>query len=322
VFPREIRRFGRRRVNARWTLSTPGFHHLARSAHAIAATLVAWVTIMHRARRGFAVATLLLALTTPGSGARAADKVRCAAAYEQGQQLRRQDKLSASRSQLQVCEQTCPKALATDCIRWRGEVEALLPSVRLRATDGQGHPVEARVLLDGELLLEHLGDAPVTVDSGDHVFRFEAPSGLTVEVRVSLHGGEPAREIEGVLAPATPPVAPAPSLRPVPLASYVLGGVGIVGLGVGGAFSLAGHFNQSHLQSTCAPACKPPDVDAIGTLYDVAWVSAGVGVASLAVALFLWRPWQSGSDATVSGLFVAPTLAPTLGGITLGGALP
>jgi len=276
---------------------------------------------MYWARRGFAAATLLLALTIPGTGARAADKVRCAAAYEQGQQLRRQDKLSASRSQLQVCEQTCPKALAADCTRWRGEVEALLPSVRLRATDGQGHPVEARVLLDGELLLEHLGDAPVTVDSGDHVFRFEAPSGLTAEVRVSLHGGEPAREIEGVLAPAAP-VAPAPSLRPVPLASYVLGGVGIVGLGVGGAVSLAGHFNQSHLQSTCAPGCKPSDVDAIGTLYDVAWVSAGVGVASLAVALILWRPWQSGSDASASGVFVAPTLAPNMGGVTFGGPLP
>jgi hypothetical protein len=276
---------------------------------------------MHRARRGFTAATLWLALTTP-TGARAADKVRCAAAYEQGQQLRRQDKLSASRSQLQVCEQTCPKALAADCTRWRGEVEALMPSVRLRATDGQGHPVEARVLLDGELLLEHLSDAPVTVDSGDHVFRFEAPSGLTAEVRVSLRGGEPAREIEGVLAPAAPPAAPAPSLRPVPLASYILGGAGIVGLGIGGAVSLAGHFSQSHLQSTCAPACKPSDVDAIGTLYDVAWVSAGVGVASIAVALLLWRPWQSGPDAAVSGLFVGPTLTPTVGGVTLGGALP
>jgi len=277
---------------------------------------------MHRARRGFAAATFLLALTTSGAPARAADKVRCTAAYEQGQQLRRQDKLSASRLQLQVCEQTCPKTLAADCTRWRGEVEALMPAVRLRATDGQGHAIEARVLLDGEVLLEHVSDAPVTVDAGDHVFRFEAPSGLTAEVRVSLHGGEPARQIEGVLSPAAPPAAPVRSLPPVPVASYVLGGVAVVGLGLGGAFSLAGHFNQSHLQSTCAPACKPSDVDAIGTLYDVAWVSAGVGVASLAVALFLWRPWQSGADAAVNGVFVAPTLTPTLGGITLGGALP
>ena len=120
MFPQEIRKFGRGCVNARWTLSTPGFHHLAPSAHTAAATLVALGTIMYWARRGFAAATLLLALTIPGTGARAADKVRCAAAYEQGQQLRRQDKLSASRSQLQVCEQTCPKALAADCTRWRG----------------------------------------------------------------------------------------------------------------------------------------------------------------------------------------------------------
>ena len=71
----------------------------------------------------------------------AADKVRCTAAYEQGQELRRQDKLSAARSQLLICEQTCPKTLAADCTRWQGEVEALMPTVRLRASDGQGHPV-------------------------------------------------------------------------------------------------------------------------------------------------------------------------------------
>jgi hypothetical protein len=278
---------------------------------------------MHRARPGFAAASVLLAVSTAASPAGATDKVRCAAAYEQGQELRRQDKLSAARSQLQLCEQTCPKTLATDCSKWRREVEALMPTVRLRASDGQGHPVEARVLLDGALLLEHLSDAPVAVDSGDHTFRFEG-SGLADEVHVSLHGGEPVREIDGVLAAPPPPPAPAParSLPPIPMASYVLGGVGVVGLGLGGALALVGHLNQSHLQSTCAPACKPSDVNAIGTLYDVAWVSAGVGIAALAVAVFVWKPWQGEPETTSTGVFIAPTLAPGMGGAVIGGPLP
>jgi hypothetical protein len=277
---------------------------------------------MHRARPGFAAAGVALAVSCSATTAPAADKVRCTAAYEQGQELRRQDKLSASRSQLIICEQTCPKTLVADCKKWRTEVEALMPTVRLRATDAQGHPAEARVLLDGTLLLDRLVDDPVPVDSGDHTFRFESPAGLTADVHVSLHGGERAREIEAVLAPAPVPPPPATSgeLPPIPLVSYVLGGVGVVGLGLAGVLTLKGHVDAGHLQSTCAPGCSPDDVNSIATLYDIAWVSAGVGVAALAVGLVLWGPWQnaqpSGASAT-GGLFVVPTIGGAMVGWTV-----
>ncbi|MGD0526198.1 MAG: hypothetical protein ABSE49_13690 [Polyangiaceae bacterium] len=273
---------------------------------------------MHRARRGFAAAALVLAASSTTTTARAADKVRCAAAYEQSQELRRQDKLSASRAQLLICGQACPKALAADCTKWQAEVEALMPTVRLRARDAQGQPTEARVFVDGALLLEHLVDAPVPVDSGDHTFRFESPDGVTADVHVALHGGEPAREIEAVLAPA-PVAVVAPATRGlVPVSAYVLGAMGAAGLALGGGLSLAGHLDAGHLRSTCAPGCAPDRVDSIATLYDVAWVSAGVGVASLAVALALWKPWQSAAARPAAGaLFVVPTLGGAMVGWTL-----
>jgi len=264
-------------------------------------------TDMLVARCRLPAAGLLAALSLHATGAGAADKVRCTAAYEQSQELRRQDKLSAARSQLLVCEQACPKALATDCTKWQAEVEALMPTVRLRAVDAQGHPVPARVYVDGTLLVDSIGDSPVAVDSGDHVFRFEGDSGMTTDVRASLHGGERAREIEGVLAPSAP-AAPTPdTAASIPTATYVLGAVGLAALGVGGVLSFKGHLDASHLQATCAPGCSPDDVNGISTLYDVAWVSAGVGVAALAVGLALWHPWQGATASSTSGLFVAPT---------------
>jgi hypothetical protein len=280
--------------------------------------MVSWPTIMHRARRGFAAATLVLAASSSTTVAHAVDKVRCAAAYEQGQELRRQDKLSASRSQLLICEQNCPKALAADCTKWQAEVEALMPTVRLRARDALGQPIGARVFVDGALLLDQLVDAPVPVDSGDHTFRFESPSGVTADVHVSLHGAERAREIEAVLAPAVVAVAVPSARRSIPPSAYVLGAMGVAGLALAAGLSLKGHLDAGHLRSTCAPGCAPDQVDSIATLYDVAWVGAGVGVASLAVALALWRPWQFAPAPPAAGdLFVAPTIGGAMVGWTL-----
>jgi hypothetical protein len=272
------------------------------------------------ARRRLAAASALLAASSASSAAiatNAADKVRCTAAYEQSQELRRHDALSAARSQLVICEQACPRALAADCTKWEAEVEALMPTVRLRATDGQGHSVDARVLVDGTLLVERIGDASIAVDSGDHTFRFESASGLTSEVRVSLHGGERDRTIEAVLAPAraAEPAAHASEGRPFPTPTYVLGAVGVVGVGLALALTTWGHLDAGHLASTCAPRCAPGDVDSIRTAYDVGWVIGGIGVVSLAVALVLWKPWEERPAPTSGGLFVLPTVG---GGAALG----
>lgn len=283
---------------------------------------------MLSSRRRLAAAGLVVAVSsTVAVAGHATDKVRCAAAYEQAQVLRRQDKLSAARAELLVCEQACPSALAADCTKWQGEVESLMPMVRLRARDSQGNTVDARVFVDGVLLVEHLGDAPVAVDSGDHSFRFESPSGASAEVRASLHAGERAREIEAVIEPTAPVSAEAAAKgtepgasRAIPMPAIVLGAIGVAGLALGGGLSLDGHLQESHLRSTCAPGCSPDQVSSIATIYDVAWVSAGVGVAAFALAISLWRPWESATPAAPAAY--VPYVAPTMGGAVVGMALP
>jgi hypothetical protein len=175
--------------------------------------------------------------------------------------------------------------------------------------------------------VEHLGGAPVAVDSGDHSFRFESPAGLTAEVHASLHAGERAREIEAVLQPATPAATDAGATGSEPSASHgipmpaiVLGAMGIAGLALGGGLSLDGHLQANSLGSTCAPGCSPDQVNSIATLYDVAWVSAGVGVAALGVAVALWRPWERSPRATAAAY--VPHVAPTPGGVVVGMAFP
>jgi hypothetical protein len=283
---------------------------------------------MLSSRRRLAAAGLVVAASSTVAGAgHATDKVRCAAAYEQAQVLRRQDKLSAARAELLICEQACPSALAADCTKWRGEVETLMPVVRLRARDSQGNPADARVFVDGVLLVEHVGDAPVAVDSGDHTFRFESPSGASAEVHASLHAGERAREIEAVLGPTAPvstegaATGPEPTAsRGIPVPAIVVGAIGVAGLALGAGLSLDGHLQESHLRSSCAPGCSPDQVSSIATLYDVAWVSAGVGIAAFAVAIALWRPWESATTATPAAY--VPYVAPTMGGAAVGMALP
>ena len=283
---------------------------------------------MRKAGRGIATVALLLLGTTPSQASSPSPapaskiteeaKVRCTAAYEEAQELRRQERLMAAKSELSICVQTCPAILLTDCVRWQSEVDALMPTVLLRATDDRGRPIPARVLLDGTLLLDRWTEAPVAVDAGDHTFRFETPTGLSQEVRVSLHSGERGRDVHAALfATAPAPVrltAGSPPSRPVPRAAWVVGGVGAFVLTAGGALALVGHVQESHLSHSCAPHCTPAEVSTVVDLYDVAWVSAGVGAALLLTSLLVWRPWSSSVESRAQAASSSILVAPSLGG--------
>ena len=278
-----------------------------------AATLVvAWAQIMAvRSPSLLASLALGLALSASAPSARAGDKARCTEAYEQNQELRRQKKLTSARAALLVCEDECPKMLATDCARWRGEVEAVLPTVRLEASDPQGRPVDAGVLVDGAPLVSRLGGEPVAVDPGERVFRFVGPDGASSEVRVTLKEGEQARTVSTVLGAAPAVAGPEAGehagagggeRRHVPLATWILGGVGTAGLALGTVLTIHGHVDESTLRSSgCAPGCSPGAVDSIARQYNIAWISAGVGIAALGTAVVLWRPWEREPAASARG---------------------
>jgi hypothetical protein len=233
--------------------------------------------------------------------AQAANRARCAAAYEQTQELRRQHHLTSAREQIAVCLTTCSKNLAQDCRNWEKEIVALTPTVRFIATDAVGHAVVARVLVDGVVVTESANaGTEVAVDAGDHVVHFLGVNGISSDVKVTLAEGERSHPIEVVLAPPAPPPLPPPERAMPPLVSYVLGGVGAASLVAAGALALKGHLDAGSLRSSCAPKCTPSSVDDVSHLYNAGWITGGLGLGALAAALVVWHPWNPNKTPTTA----------------------
>jgi hypothetical protein len=116
------------------------------------------------------------------------DKVACARSYEQGQRLRRSHELRAAREELLSCARVeCPAALRRECTQWAGEVEAATPTIVVGARNADGRPVtDLRIRIDGEPIGEQAGQAPIALDPGSHVVRFEASGAPAIEERVTL----------------------------------------------------------------------------------------------------------------------------------------
>src|SRR5205814_1618210 len=81
-----------------------------------------------------------------------------------------------------------------------------------------------------------------------------------------------------------------------PVLAYVLGGVGILGLGSFTYFGLTSKGDLSNLKDTCAPYCAQNDLDSVKTRMLVADISLGVGIVALGVATYLFV--TNGSNAT------------------------
>src|SRR4051794_15860289 len=109
------------------------------------------------ARWGASIAVLGAIGVAPMS-ARADEKAACVAAVEEADTLRTKGSLKAAREDFIRCAQTsCPKVVRDDCATGLREVEAELPSVVIRATDGAGNDLaDVRVEARGATLSEHL----------------------------------------------------------------------------------------------------------------------------------------------------------------------
>lgn len=73
----------------------------------------------------------------------------------------------------------------------------------------------------------------------------------------------------------------------MPVASWVLGGIGVAATASFVGFALAGKSAQSNELEACKPNCSSRAIDAVFREYLVADISLGVAVVSLAVATVL-----------------------------------
>lgn len=283
-----------------------------------------------RSRPLFATVALgVLASSAFASPAMAQDeqKQKCISAYEQAQSMRQSGQLRAAREQALFCAQdSCPEVVRNDCATWLGEIVAGTPTVTFEVRDLAGaSTTRVKVEFDGALLKDGLDGKAVPVDPGEHTFRFllgDDSTGAEPEVRemvVVIREGEKNRKLEVAFGeppppdPGTAPSGPVEQDEGIPIATIVLGGVGVVGIGMFAAFALIGTSEKSDLENDCAPNCAEDEVDSVRTKFIVGDVSLAVGVVSLAAAAIIWATsGGSSAQADVAGLTIGVT--PTFGG--------
>lgn len=258
-----------------------------------------------------ACAGLALALLAP-SLASARDPggaSSCSDAYESGQRLRKKGALRASRHELVVCaREGCPSALASDCLRWLGEVEAALPTVVVAVVDSAGRDVvDARVSFDDATSLEPADGRAVDVDPGRHRIRVVSKDRTTIEEEIVVREGEKRRAVRitlpSALADASKkeePRAAAPS-EPSHTAAWVFFGLGAASLASAGGLGLYGLSQRSDLER-CRPGCDAGAVDSANRTFLVSDILLAVGlVAAGAGAFFYLQTPPSTTAQAVAG---------------------
>ncbi len=214
--------------------------------------------------------------------------------------LRQDGKLGEAREKLLICAgAACPTRMRDECTVWSAEVQTDMPSVvvSLRTSDGRDVP-GARLLIDGRVAAEALDGTATPIDPGKHVLRVEAPDQPASERDVVMALGDRNRRVEFKLAvaagaapaaqrpPAPKPVPSVEASRPFPLSVWLLGAVGVVGLGVGSYVGVAALSRRSDL-GACKPTCPKDDVNRVKRDYVISEIAIGVGAVALGAAVFI-----------------------------------
>ncbi|HVY30705.1 MAG TPA: hypothetical protein VHB79_29300 [Polyangiaceae bacterium] len=272
-----------------------------------------------------------LLLTVVPLAARAEDvKKECIDSSTLGQTSRDGGELLKAREQfLQCSREACPPVVRTSCNRWLTEVDELIPSVVIRASDATGSDItDGTASIDG--VSHPLDGKTIQLDPGKHVVAVESRDGTRAEKKVLLAAGEKSRLIELHLGPsgapaseaptgpskpvvgASPPTAPeAPSTdrkASIPTGAWVLGGASVVALGSFAFFGLSAKSELDKLK-VCSPYCTDKQTQTGRNDALVADISLGVGVAALAGAV-VWalvakpEPKEATAAARLS---IAPT---------------
>ncbi|APR76233.1 Hypothetical protein A7982_01580 [Minicystis rosea] len=258
-----------------------------------------------------------MAVVLAPSAARAGDKLACVAAVEAAQTLRSEGKLKAAREDFIRCAQTtCPKIVRDDCAAGLREVESELPSIVVRARDGDGNDLlDVHVDAGATRLADHLEGQALTLDPGAVKLRLDAGGFSPKEVQLVIARGEKMRTVIVLLerAPATPTSARVtPRAEVSSPAPWILLGVGAVSLGAFGVLQGVAQSEYADIKAGCGVtrSCTEDTVAPTRSKFIASGVAMGVGLASIAAAATLWivssSPHKTGAAAR-TGLAISPT---------------
>lgn len=240
----------------------------------------------------------------------------CIASSESGQSLRDSHSLLEARDKFAECSRDlCPRAIRLDCIRQRTEVAAAIPSVVFRAKDSKGDELtEVTVTCDGSVIASRLDGKAVSVDPGAHTFRFEGAGFTPFDRKIVVGEGEKNRlvVVETVsetastrtsannanddTASTTSSQSASPEVvnpAPFPMASVIVGGIGVAAAVPMAIFWLAGTNDVRDMKDTCAPSaggagCPASRVDSDRTKLVVGDVFMGVSLAGIITGAVLY----------------------------------
>lgn len=250
---------------------------------------------------------------------------QCAAAYEEAQRHRAKGSFLEANRAAQACSQVeCNTLIVQECIKLFEQIQADTPSVVFSARNGAGQElVDVKVQIDGQAVADRLDGRPIELNPGMHTFRFESEGLPPLEMKQTARVGDRNRLLEIVLGSVVPPQADsktsgerggtalppaAPPTKPgIPIPSFVLGGVGLVGLGAFGYLRLSGTSDYNELGKTCSPYCDPAETDKIHTKFQMSYVALGVGVAGLGGAALFYVLTRNKQGAPENEVAVLPT---------------
>jgi hypothetical protein len=283
-----------------------------------------------------AAAVAVGAFAPPARASDAKEKEQCIAAADQAQQLRDASKYQLAREAFSRCaRETCPTMVRQDCTQWLQELDERVPTVVFGAQDEKGHDlVEVSVSIDGVPVASAVDGKPLPVDPGDHALRFEAKGFQPVEGHVVVLSGEKNRvlnvQLTGrsgtrVATAAPPPRAPeAPShgrARPLPIFTWVFGGIAVAAFASEAYFGIAG-LNQRNADLApggCAPRCSTSEKAAIQSEFAIADVSLGVGLMSAGLAAYFFFSSRGTDPPPAAAVRLAPAPLPGGGALSVSG---
>ena len=235
-------------------------------------------------------------------------KAACLAAHEDATSLLTQKKPHAAHDKFVACARAeCPTVVRKECGEQLAIVEKDAPTVALEARDEAGmDTTTVKVTMDGAAIADRLTGAAIDVEPGEHLFRFEREDGKAIEQKVLVVEGEKNRKVVAdfaTLVPKPPPGGEAVPVTPhepkkVPVLAYVLGGVGVVGLGGFAFFAVTGKNAEKALASSCNPNCSNDQLSPVKRDYLFADISLAVGIVSVVTAAIL--AWPALTDSAPS----------------------
>jgi len=246
-----------------------------------------------------------------GEAEAAPSKTECAESFEQSQRLRNSSRyLEASKEASRCGNASCGAVLSGECTKIYDELQAATPSVVFGAQDEQGKELGGvTVQIDGEPTPVALDGKPVALDPGSHEFTFAADGFEPAHQSAVIRTGERFRAVTGVLSRVkTSDQSEETAGRRVtarehagpPLASYVLGGVAIVGFGGFAFFRLSGAHDYDALSKSCKPNCAPDAVDPVRRKYLFSNIALAVGGAATVGALSIYFLSQPSAPKTTA----------------------